>query len=248
MTVERTPEASPVANRPAPFTPDTWSSFPVPFVIGVAGGSGAGKTTVVEKLSAQLSRQHVSVLDQDSYYKDLSHLSARERDALNFDDPAALDHDLLLLHLEQLRLGNTIAKPVYCFATHTRTGEVTVIEPARFLIVEGIFALHDPRLRSLMDLKLYIDADPDVRFIRRLQRDIVERGRTAESVITQYLETVRPMHLRHIHPTRKYADQLVDCTGSLGRVLHQINTAIHAVGCGAAAMTAPRTSETIGVR
>lgn len=248
MTIEHTHEASPIAKSPAPFAVGTWNSFQVPFVIGVAGGSGAGKTTVVEELSAELSRKLVSVLDQDSYYKDRSHLSAKERDALNFDDPAALDHDLLVLHLEQLRRGNRIAKPVYSFATHTRTGDVTVIEPAPFVIVEGIFALHDPRLRSLMDLKLYIDADPDLRFIRRLKRDIVERGRTAESVITQYLETVRPMYLQHIHPTRKYADLLVNCTGSLGPVLHQINSAILAACCGPVDSKAYQTSETIGVR
>ena len=217
-------------------------------MIGVAGGSGAGKTTVVEGLRTELSHKGVAVLDQDSYYKDQSHISPADRDALNFDDPAALDHDLLALHVEQLRAGNRIAKPVYCFSTHTRTREVQVIPPAPFVIVEGIFALCDPHLRSLMDLKLYIDADPDVRFIRRLKRDIVDRGRTAQSVITQYLETVRPMHLKHIQPTRSYADLVVDCTGSLGPALRQINIAIDAACNARVATSASIACQMIEVR
>ena len=218
-----------------------------PFVIGVAGGSGSGKTTVVSKLRAQLSPESVAVLDQDSYYKDHSHLSARERAALNFDDPSALDHDLLLFHIQQLRMGKSIAKPVYSFATHRRTQEVTIVEPAAFVIVEGIFALYDSRLRSLMDLRLFIDADLDLRFIRRLQRDIVERGRTAESVIAQYLETVRPMYLQHIEPTREFADLQVSCSGSLGPVLQQIDRAIRTASA-AGTIPAFETRETIGVR
>ena len=212
----------------APFTAYPLGLTPVPFVIGIAGGSGAGKTTIVEGLRPDLSRKGVAVLDQDSYYKDQSHICPADRDALNFDDPAALDHDLLALHVEQLRTGHRIAKPVYCFATHTRSREVQVIQPAPFVIVEGIFALCDPHLRSLMDLKLYIDADPDVRFIRRLKRDMVDRGRTAQSVITQYLGSVRPMHLKHIQPTRSFADLVVDCTDSIGPALRQINIAIDA--------------------
>ena len=215
-----------------------------PFVMGVAGGSGSGKTTVVSKLLTQLSPETVAVLDQDSYYKDHSHISEQERAALNFDDPSALDHDLLLTHIQQLRMGNSIAKPVYCFSTHRRTQEVAAVEPAAFVIVEGIFALCDARLRSLMDLKLFIDADLDLRFIRRLRRDIVERGRTAESVIEQYLETVRPMYLQHIEPTREFADLQVSCSGSLGPVLQQIDRAIRA----ASAPPAFETRETIGVR
>jgi|SRR4029077_4727675 uridine kinase len=247
MTVEHTLEGLPVTNGIAPFAASTWNHLAAPFVIGIAGGSGAGKTTIVEKLSAQLSGVRVSVLDQDSYYRDCSHMSRKERDAVNFDDPSALDHDLLILHLEQLRLGNPITKPVYCFATHTRTREVTVIEPAPLVMVEGIFALHDPRLRSLMDLKLYIDADPDLRFIRRLMRDIVDRGRTPESVITQYLETVRPMHLQHIHPTRRYADLVVDGTGSIGPALRKINKAIHGASGRSTSMT-DKIRESLAVR
>jgi uridine kinase len=212
-------------------TTDTTVSFSgSPFVIGVAGGSGAGKTTIVERLHTQYSEEGVSVVDLDSYYKDHSDLCATERAALNFDDPASVDFDLLWLHIEQLRLGRRIAKPVYSFATHTRTSQVSIVDPAPFVIVEGILALHDPRLRSLMDVKLYIEADADIRFIRRLRRDILERGRTTECVIKQYLATVRPMHLQYIAPSRAFADLVVDGTGSLDQEMREINNAIRAVG------------------
>jgi len=195
---------------------DTTESAGKSLVIGIAGGTGAGKTTIVTKICSKYRSQGVSVLDQDSYYKDQSHRSQKERDSLNFDDPSAIDHDLLLFHLEGLRRGNSIEKPCYSFTTHTRTPDVQLIRPASVVLVEGIFALYDPRLRRLMDLKLYVHADADVRFIRRLRRDVSKRGRTVGSVIAQYLKSVRPMHNQHIQPTEKFADLVVDTTDAVG--------------------------------
>jgi uridine kinase len=186
------------------------------FVIGIAGGTGAGKTTIVTEIRSLYQQEGVSVLDQDSYYRDQSHRSQKERDSLNFDDPSAIDHDLLLLHLEGLRRGNSIEKPCYSFTTHTRTPDVQLIGPAAVVLIEGIFAFFDPRIRRLMDLKLFVDADADVRFIRRLSRDVSKRGRTTGSVIAQYLKSVRPMHNRHIQPTKQFADLVVDTTDSAG--------------------------------
>ncbi len=152
----------------------------------------------------------VSLVDLDSYYLDRSYLSPEERAQVNYDEPSAIDHDLLFGHLEQLVRGRSVEKPRYLFATHTRSAEVDVIRPTPIIIVEGLFALWDPRICSLMGLKLYVDADPDLRFIRRLQRDLAERGRTVESVVAQYLQTVRPMHQSYVEPTRKNADLVVD--------------------------------------
>lgn len=197
-------------------------------VIGVAGGTGSGKTTVVELIRSKYASVGVSILDQDSYYKDQSHLSKQQRDSLNFDHPLAMDHDLLLSHLQELRRGNSIQKPCYSFTSHTRTGEVQVIRPAGLILVEGILALHDPRIRLLMDLKLYVHADPDVRFIRRLKRDVSKRGRTMGSVITQYLKSVRPMHNQHIEPTKKFADLVLDTTESVDQVMNSVERAITA--------------------
>lgn len=197
-----------------------------PIVIGIAGGTGAGKTTIVSRICSS-HRGDVSVLDLDSYYKDQGQRSRDERDRLNFDDPSALDHDLLLCHLQQLRAGRSIEKPVYSFATHTRTLESQTVHPQALLLVEGIFALCDPRIRELMDLKIYLHAEPDMRLIRRLRRDVAKRGRTVSSVVTQYLKSVRPMHDRHIEPTRQFADLIVDTTHSVdGEVMGVIENAI----------------------
>jgi uridine kinase len=247
MTITRRREAS-LAENGSTFGGGAGNCPASPFVIGVAGGSGSGKTTVVQRLSAELGANAVSVIDLDSYYKDQSHLSANERAAVNFDHPSALDFDLLLHDLLELRSGKSIGKPVYCFATHSRTHDVTVIQPAQYVIVEGIFGLYDSRLRSLMDLKLFIDADPDVRFIRRLQRDVADRGRTPESVITQYLETVRPMHMRYIKPTQEFADLVLDGCASLGTALPEIHAAIRSIANPAVNTNSSETYETAGAR
>jgi uridine kinase len=180
-----------------------------PFVIGVAGGSGSGKSTVADRVIAVAGQQRVAVLSLDSYYCSQSHLAAEERVLVNYDHPNAFDWTLLRSHLAQLRDGRSIQVPVYDFATYDRTGETSTVEPGPIIVVEGLLVLWDAELADLMDLRVFVDADPDVRFIRRLQRDISERGRTAESVIAQYLGTVRPAHLQFIEPSKRQADVII---------------------------------------
>lgn len=180
-----------------------------PLIVGLAGGTGSGKSTLVHSILELLSGKSLIVIEQDNYYKANAHLSLEERRAINYDHPSSLDNDLLAEHLRTLRAGQSIDKPQYDFTTHTRRPETVRIEPADVIIVEGILVLENPQLREMMDLKLYVDTDPDVRFIRRLERDISERGRTMESVITQYLTTVRPMHLQFVEPSKRYADVII---------------------------------------
>lgn len=179
------------------------------FVVGIAGGTGAGKTTIANLVCSRYSNLGVSVIDQDSYYRDQSHLREEARRSVNYDDPAVIDHDLLFVHLARLISGAAVTKPKYCFATHSRTSAFELLHPARLILLEGIFALWDTRIRSLMDLRVFVDAPADIRFIRRLQRDLRERGRCVESVIRQYLDSVRPMHYAYIEPTKAYADMVV---------------------------------------
>ena len=177
-----------------------------PFVIGIGGGTGSGKTLVTDILCRKCADTGVAVLNQDSYYLDRSGLSEEERRSLNYDHPSATDHDLLLGHLEQLLNGLAVERPCYCFVTHSRRSEVELVQSAPIILIEGIFALWDPRLRARMDLKIYVDADPGLRFIRRARRDVGERGRTLHSVVKQYQDTVQPMHQTFIQPTKEYAD------------------------------------------
>jgi len=174
----------------------------------VAGGSASGKTTVTERIIAAIG-PGVAVTEQDAYYQDQSHLPWSERVKTNYDHPAAFDNDLLISHLEALLNGVPIEKPVYDFTQHTRSSAHTTVLPQQVIVLEGILILDEPRLRELLDIKVFVDADPDVRFIRRLQRDIAERGRTMQSVIEQYLTHVRPMHLQFIEPSRRYADIII---------------------------------------
>jgi uridine kinase len=180
-----------------------------PLVIGVAGGSGSGKTTVVRKIMAALGDAHVSVLDHDRYYRDHPELRLEERAALNYDHPASLETDLLVTHVTALRAGKSVETPVYDFARHARQPVTLTVHARTAIIVEGILVFTDAALRQLMDVKVFVDADDDTRFIRRLQRDLTERGRTLESVIDQYLTTVKPMHLEFVEPTKRYADVIV---------------------------------------
>ncbi|AEB11717.1 uridine kinase [Marinithermus hydrothermalis] len=180
-----------------------------PFVIGIAGGTGSGKTTVTERVIETVGRDRVALVPMDNYYKDQSHLPFEERTRINYDHPAAFDTGLLLEHLEALMNGVPIEMPLYSFTEHVRLLETATVAPAPVVVIEGILALYDEHLRRLMDLKVFVDADPDVRFIRRLERDIRERGRTLESVIRQYLEFVRPMHLSFVEPTKRYADVII---------------------------------------
>ena len=180
-----------------------------PVVIGVAGGTGSGKTTIAQVILKRVGAHHITLLPQDAYYKDLSDLPPAQRALMNFDHPDALEMDLMVEHLKKLRNWEPIEMPVYDFTTHTRRPETRHVEPNPVILVEGILVLADPRLRELMDVKLYVDTDADVRFIRRLKRDIAERGRTMESVIQQYLTTVRHMHLEFVEPTKRYADVII---------------------------------------
>ena len=186
---------------------------PPPVVIGVGGGSGSGKTTVVRRIVESLPEDRVTVLEHDRYYRDRSDLRLEERAALNYDHPDALETDLLVEHLVQLRAGRAVQVPVYDFARYTRKAATDCVEPRSAIIVEGILIYTDARLRELMDIKVFVDADADTRFIRRLRRDVAERGRTMESVIEQYLNTVKPMHLEFVEPSKRYADIIIPIGG-----------------------------------
>ena len=184
-----------------------------PLVIGVAGGSGSGKTTVVRRIVDALDESRVTVLDHDRYYRDRNDLRLEERAALNYDHPDSLETDLMVRHVHELRAGRPIEAPVYDFARHARMHSSKTVTPSRALIVEGILIYTDAALRALMDIKVFVDTDDDTRFIRRLRRDLSERGRTVESVIDQYLSTVKPMHLEFVEPSKRYADIIVPLGG-----------------------------------
>ena len=178
-------------------------------IIGIAGGTGSGKTTVVRKIVDSLPKGEVVVLPQDSYYKDSSHVPVEERQNINFDHPNAFDWELLTSQIAQLKQRRAIEQPTYSYLTCTRQPETIHIEPKNVIIVEGILALCDPDLRSQMDLKIFVDADSDERLIRVISRDIVERGRTAEDVMKRYTKVLKPMHLQFIEPTKRYADLII---------------------------------------
>lgn len=180
-----------------------------PFVIGVAGGSGSGKSTVTRQVLESIGPKMASVVYQDDYYCDQSHLSPEVRRKTNYDHPQAFDWPLMVQHVQALCRGETIAMPRYDFTQDNRSSETTAVEPAPVIVIEGLFALYDADLRGMMSLKIYVDTAADVRFIRRLQRDMSERGRSSESVISQYLETVRPMHKQFIEPTKRHADVIL---------------------------------------
>ncbi len=182
---------------------------PRPIIIGVTGGSGSGKTSVSRAIFDQLHGHSLMMLQEDSYYKSQDDIPFEERTKVNYDHPNAFDTDLLIEQLEDLLSWKTIEIPVYDYAAHTRSKEVLVQEPREVIIVEGILTLNDARLRDLMDIKIFVDTDDDIRIIRRIQRDIEERGRTLQSVIDQYLETVKPMYHQFIEPSKRYADIIV---------------------------------------
>lgn len=180
-----------------------------PVVIGVAGGTGSGKTTVAHEILKRAGTEKISLIQHDAYYKDLSDLPPAQRAMQNFDHPDALDNRLLIEHLHQLKSGKPVEIPVYDFTSHARTDQTQYVEPSRVILLEGILIFADEALRRLMDVKIYVDTDADIRFIRRLQRDIAERGRTMESVIHQYLATVRPMHQEFVEPSKRHADVII---------------------------------------
>ncbi len=178
-------------------------------VIGIAGGTGSGKTTVVHQIMNELPLTEVGIISQDHYYRENNNLSYEERSKINFDHPRAIDFDLLTEHLKELRAGNAIEQPVYSFVTHNRTDDTILTHPRKVMIVEGILILADPKLRELFDIKIYVHADSDERLIRRLKRDIAERGRDMDEVLSRYQNTLKPMHQQFIEPTKAYADIII---------------------------------------
>jgi len=190
---------------------------PTPLVIGVAGGSGSGKTTVADMVLKRVGRQRIAYLAHDAYYRELTNLPPNQRAEVNFDHPDSLESDLMRDHILALKEWKPIEMPVYDFTTHSRTAQTIHVEPRRVILVEGILIYADQHLRPLFDVKIFVDTDSDIRFIRRLQRDISERGRTTDTVINQYLKTVRPMHMDFVEPSKRYADIIIP-EGGLNKV------------------------------
>lgn len=180
-----------------------------PLIIGVAGGTASGKTTIADAILASINHPQMVMIQHDAYYKDASHLPLEQRAHINFDHPDALETDLMVRHLRELIAGRSIEMPVYDFASHSRLKKGIVKKPAKVIVIEGILIFCERALRELMDVKIFVDTAADLRFIRRLRRDIQERGRSMESVIAQYLGTVRPMHEAFVEPSRKYADLII---------------------------------------
>jgi uridine kinase len=204
-----------------------------PLVIGIAGGSGSGKTTVAQTILQRVGPDRISFLQHDAYYKDLSGLPPVQRAEVNFDHPNSLENELLIRHILQLKKGKLVNVPIYDFSTHSRTDRTFKVEPRSVILVEGILIFAEISLRELFDVKIFVDTDSDLRFIRRLQRDIAERGRTTESVIKQYLSTVRPMHLDFVEPSKRYADVIIPeggfNTAALDMVVARIETMLQDV-------------------
>ena len=183
-------------------------------IIGIAGGTGSGKTTVVKKIIEKIPENQVAVLPQDSYYRDNGFLTKEEKLNFNFDHPNSIEFELLVEHIKQLKKGKTIQQPIYSYISCTRSEETILVKPAEVIIIEGILVLTNPDLRDLMDIKVFVDADADDRLSRVISRDIVERGRTAEMVLERYSKTVKPMHLQFIEPTKRYADIIIPQGGN----------------------------------
>ncbi len=201
-----------------------------PVIIGIAGGSSSGKTTVADKIIENFGHtSSVTLIRHDDYYNNQDHLTMDQRLLTNYDHPLSLDNELLAKHLEELLAGETISKPMYDFKNHTRAQETEEMAPTQIIILEGILVLEDQRLRDLMDIKIFVDTDADIRFIRRLKRDIAERGRTFESVVEQYLGTVRPMHNQFVEPSKRFADLILPEGGSNFVAIDLISTKIQSI-------------------
>jgi uridine kinase len=208
-----------------------------PVLVGIAGGSGSGKTTLANAILDQLGRKSAALIPCDAYYRDQSHISPDKRGRINFDHPTCIQFDLLIEHTRKLRGGQFIVRPVYDFAHHTRASHGVRVDPHRVLLIEGNLIFREKALRRLFDFKIFVDASSDIRFIRRLQRDISERGRTTESVIRQYLATVRPMHIKFVEPTRQSADVVITNDGPsqlhVGPIVRHIRSLLERDGIGA---------------
>jgi uridine kinase len=200
-----------------------------PIVIGIAGGSGSGKTTMAKSILEKVGRHRMAFIQHDSYYHDLNHLPPAQRAQVNFDHPESLDSELMIKHILELRSWKHADIPIYDFTTDSRTAQTIRVNPQRVILVEGILIFAEPRLRELFDAKIFVDTDADIRFIRRLERDIYERGRTTESVIKQYMNTVRPMHLEFVEPSKRYADLIIPEGGFNEVAVDMIITRIEAL-------------------
>lgn len=207
----------------------TWPKSTAPLIIGVAGGSGSGKTTIADAIASEIAPGQSVMMQHDAYYRDLSHLSFDERVDVNFDHPDSLESDLFAAHLASLRRGEPIQRPVYDFAEHVRISETQRVEPCPVVIVEGILVLGEPGLRDLMDVRIFVDTDADLRLARRLKRDVAERGRSVDSVLTQYLATVRPMHMQFVEPSKRHADVIIPegyNPNAVGVVTHMVKSVL----------------------
>ncbi len=202
---------------------------PSPIVIGIAGGSGSGKTTVANVILQRVGADRIAYLPHDAYYRELTHLPYARRVEVNFDHPDSLETELMIQHIRQLKEWQPVDLPVYDFTTHSRTSQTIRVEPQRVILVEGILIFAEKELRDLFDVKIFVDTDPDIRLIRRMQRDITERGRTAESVIKQYLRTVRPMHLEFVEPSKRYADVIIPEGGFNEVAMDMVTTRIESL-------------------
>ncbi|MDF7639240.1 uridine kinase [Lactobacillus sp. ESL0791] len=201
-----------------------------PVVIGIAGGSGSGKTTIAHKVAEQMNaNEHIMIMTQDAYYKDNTGISMAERMKINYDHPDAFDVPYLTKQLNQLLHYQAIERPIYDFKAHTRSKQTEHIEPADIIILEGILVLFNKKIRDLMDIKVYVDTDDDIRFIRRLERDMNERGRSLDSVITQYMATVKPMYNQFIEPTKRYADIIIPEGGKNNVAIDMLTTKMHSI-------------------
>lgn len=201
-----------------------------PIIIGIAGGSASGKSSIAQKIQTCFEKnKSIVIIRQDDYYKDQSHLSMSERVKNNYDHPLAFDNDLLIEQLHQLKKGQAIQKPVYDFMIHTRSDVIETIEPADVIIIEGLFVLEEPRIRELLDIKVFVDTDADVRFIRRLVRDVKERRRTLDSVVNQYMNTVRNMHVQFVEPSKRFADVIIPEGGQNTVAIDLLTTKISSI-------------------
>lgn len=200
-----------------------------PILIGITGGTGSGKSTVSKEIFKSIHEKDLTIIEQDSYYKDQSDLTFDERIKTNYDHPSAFDNELLKEHLQALLRNETIEKPIYDFENHTRKEKTVKVEPRDIIILEGILILFEPEIRELLDIKIFVDTDSDVRVIRRILRDIKDRGRTLDSVILQYMDTVRPAHLQFIEPTKRYADIIIPEGGYNKVAIDIIVTKINAI-------------------
>lgn len=197
-----------------------------PLIIGVAGGSGSGKTTVVTHIINTIGEEDILLLQHDSYYRDLKHLPFEERTKQNFDHPSALETELLIRHIKALKEGYQVEVPIYDFTRHVRKDETNLVEPKKIILIDGILIFTEKELRNQMDIKLYVDTDDDIRLLRRIQRDIVERDRELKNVLTQYEKFVRPMHLEFVEPTKRYADIIIPRGGENQVALDMVNALI----------------------